>query len=76
MTLREAINEAQVKGNDILITDGNTYLEESWTDADWQVAGEVDWFLNTNELDYLTVKKVVHDTDGITTIYTNEEIDV
>lgn len=74
-TMVEAINEARVKGNDIMITDGYWYLEEVCMGNEWFVCGELDWFVSNEEVEQMEVVKVEHDADGITVI-TVTEIDV
>ena len=74
-TMVEAINEARVKGNDIMITDGDWYLEQVCMGDDWYVCGEWGWIVPNEEVEQMEVVKVEHDADGITTI-TVTEIDV
>lgn len=66
-TMMEALTEARAKGNDIIIGDGCTYLEERW-DGDWYVCNEVDWNVDEEEVLMMEVVKVTHDSDGITFI--------
>lgn len=66
-TMMEALAEARIKGNDIIISDGCTYLEERWDD-NWYVCNEVDWNVSEEEVLMMEVVKVTHDSDGITFI--------
>lgn len=66
-TMTEALAEARAKGNDIIISDGCTCLEERW-DNNWYVCNEVDWDVSEEEVLMMEVVKVTHDSDGITFI--------
>ena len=66
-TVREYIEEARAKKNDVLIeTDEGTYDE--MYGGGWTVAGELGWEEEEHAFDNRTVNKVVELEEGITII--------
>ena len=65
--IRNIINEALAKGNDVLITDGD-YTMERMFGGDWTVIGEWGWNSTEEEVDAMTVIDVYEMEEGITEI--------
>lgn len=66
-TVREYINEARTKSNDVLIeNDGATY--EEMCGGGWTATGEWGWTESEHAFDDCTVVKVVELEEGITII--------
>ncbi len=65
--IRELINNALAKGNDVLITDGD-YTMERMFGGGWTVAGEWGWNSTEEEVDAMTVVSVYEYEEGITEI--------
>ena len=65
--IRELINSALAKGNDVLITDGD-YTMERMFGGGWTVTGEWGWNSTEEEVDVMTVVSVYEYEEGITEI--------
>lgn len=65
--IRELINNALAKGNDVLITDGD-YTMERMFGGGWTVVGEWGWNNTEEEVDAMTVVSVYEYEEGITEI--------
>jgi hypothetical protein len=65
--IRELINSALAKGNDVLITDGD-YTMERLYGGGWTVVGEWGWNSTEEEVDAMTVVSVYEYEEGITEI--------
>jgi hypothetical protein len=65
--IRELINNALAKGNDVLITDGDYTLERMFGGG-WTVTGERGWNSTEEEVDAMTVVSTYEYEEGITEI--------
>ena len=65
--IRELINNALAKGNDVLITDGD-YTMERMFGSGWTVVGELGWNSTEEEVDAMTVVSIYEYEEGITEI--------
>ena len=66
-TVRECIEEAKAKNNDVCIeTDEGFYIE--MYDGSWTAEGEYGWYEEEHAFDSYTVSKVVELEEGITII--------
>ena len=54
--IRKIINEAEAKGNEVIINDGWCIMER--LGEYWSVCGEMGWFYTEEEIDKQTVIKV------------------
>ncbi len=65
--IRDIINNALAKGNDVLISDED-YTMERMYGGGWTVVGEYGWNSTEEEVDAMTVVDVYEYEEGITEI--------
>lgn len=65
--MKEIINKALAKGNDVLITDGD-YTMERMIGGGWTVVGEWGWLSTEEEVNAMAVISVYEYPEGITEI--------
>ncbi len=66
-TVREYIDEARAKNNDVCIETDEGFYTEMY-DGGWTAEGEYGWYEEEHAFDYCTVVKVVELEEGITII--------
>lgn len=66
-TVREYINEARAKNNDVIIENDEASYEEMYGGG-WTATGEWGWEEEEHAFDYCTVVNVVELEEGITII--------
>ncbi len=66
-TVRECINEARAKRNDVLVENDEATYEERFGGG-WTASGEWGWDEEEHAFDHCTVVKVVELEEGITII--------
>ncbi len=66
-TVREYINEARAKNNDVIIENDEASYEEMYGGG-WTATGEWGWEEEEHTFDYCTVVNVVELEEGITII--------